>query len=173
MAGNKNGYSFNTLVGLAKVGDSVMTSTKPGNQALGEIITATVYVHENYRVAIRYSHESYLSSDTTTGDEMKCKALLTEKGFSLNNGWIAGDSPLTALYTPDVEQSRMYGRIMGVLYGYIRGHEMENDTIIYSQLSYDVCRTAHCTHQQLIDTCKELIRYSDVVKKYLEAKNEM
>jgi hypothetical protein len=153
--------------------DGIITTTKPGNKTLNEIVTATVYRDENYRVVIQYSHESYLSSDTPTGNATACKLFLLEKGFSDKASWYPGESQLSPLYTNDVEQMRTNARIIGVMYGIIYGATMNNHVVIYSQLSYEVCIAAKCTHQQFIDACKELLRYSGIVQKYLESKNEM
>lgn len=73
----------------------------------------------------------------------------------------------------ELEQAQQNARIMGVLYGLIRGQEINTGNVWYQDWSFDTCLAAHCTHQEFIDACKELLRYSEIVKKYLEFKKEV
>lgn len=68
----------------------------------------------------------------------------------------------------EVEQAQNNARIMGVMYGVVRGYELRKVPIIHMNLNYDTCIAAHCSYQELIDASKELVRYSDIVRKFLE-----
>lgn len=45
--------------------------------------------------------------------------------------------------------------------------------VSYQQLNYDVCTIAGCSYDEMIIVMNELLRYSDIVKKFLEYKGEL
>jgi hypothetical protein len=73
----------------------------------------------------------------------------------------------------DIQDAQRKAYIMGIMYGIIRGYELQGGVVIHQQLNYDVCQAAHCTYQELIDTMNELVRYSDIVKHFLVVRKEL
>jgi hypothetical protein len=61
-----------------------------------------------------------------------------------------------------IAQAQKNARLMGILYGLIRGHEMQNVPVSYDSIKADMLQ--HCTERELLAVFKELTRYSNVVQ---------